>query len=131
MEETQEKLLHRERVKIEINDSRTPFADLDDEVKLAIRCALDKKAENMVVLDLREIASFAEFFVIASGNNQRQVQAVADEIAEQLKKLTDGQITDAFRAANFSPDDVDLMKFGFKARVEELDKATRQVSASN
>jgi ribosome-associated protein len=86
MEETQEKLLHRERVKIELPDTRTPFAELDEEVRLAIHCALDKKAENMTVLDIRQIASFAEFFVIASGNNQRQVQAIADEIVEQLKK---------------------------------------------
>ena len=40
----------------------------------------------MVVLDLRQIASFAEYFVIASGANQRQVQAISDEIEEQLKK---------------------------------------------
>ena len=40
----------------------------------------------MLALDLREIASFTEFFVIASGTNQRQVQAIADEIKEQLKK---------------------------------------------
>jgi ribosome-associated protein len=40
----------------------------------------------MVVLDLRQIASFAEFFLIASGANQRQVQAISDEIEEQLKK---------------------------------------------
>jgi ribosome-associated protein len=32
------------------------------------------------------VASFAEFFIIASGANQRQVQAIADEINEQLKK---------------------------------------------
>jgi ribosome-associated protein len=103
MEETQEKLLHRERVKIEINDSRTPFADLDDEVKLAIHCALDKKADNMVVLDLREIASFAEFFVIASGNNQRQVQAIADEIAEQLKKQLGARVirTEGYNTAEW------------------------------
>ena len=40
----------------------------------------------MVALDLRSIASFTEFFIIASGANQRQVQAIADEINEQLKK---------------------------------------------
>jgi ribosome-associated protein len=40
----------------------------------------------MVGLDLREIASFTEFFFIASGANQRQVQAIADEISERLKK---------------------------------------------
>ena len=52
-------------------------------------------------------------------------------LAEKLKQLTDRQITDAFRAANYSPDEVELMKVGFKGRVDELDKATRQVTASN
>ena len=66
-------------------DSRTPFSDLDPEVKLALHSASEKKATDMVVLDLREIASFTEFFIIASGSNQRQVQAICDEITEQLK----------------------------------------------
>ena len=86
MEELQEKSLHRSAVTIEAADAKTPFGDLDPEVKLALHCAEEKKAENLVVLDLRAIASFAEFFVIASGSNQRQVQAIADEINEQLKK---------------------------------------------
>lgn len=86
MEELQEKSLHREAVKIDLTSTRTPFSDLDPELQLAIRSAGDKKAMNMVVLDLREIASFTEFFLIASGANQRQVQAIADEINEQLKK---------------------------------------------
>lgn len=86
MEELQEKSLHRETVKVDIAQSRTPFEDLDPELQLAIRCADDKKAVNMIALDLREIASFTEFFLIASGMNQRQVQAIADEITEQLKK---------------------------------------------
>ena len=86
MEETQERSLQREAVKIEIADKPTPFAELDPEVQLAIRCAADKKAFDILALDLRDIASFTEFFIIASGSNQRQVQAVADEINEQLKK---------------------------------------------
>lgn len=86
MEELQEKSLHREQVKIEIPDVKTAFSELDGELQLAIECASEKQAMNMLVLDLREIASFTEFFVIASGANQRQVQAIADEINEQLKK---------------------------------------------
>lgn len=86
MEELQEKSLHRETAKVDLTAARTPFGDLDPELQLAIRSAGEKKAMNMVVLDLREIASFTEFFVIASGANQRQVQAIADEISEQLKK---------------------------------------------
>lgn len=86
MEELQEKSLQREVVKIEIPVERTKFEELDEELQLAIRCAADKKAEKMVGLDLRPVASFTEFFVLCSGTNQRQVQAIADEISEQLKK---------------------------------------------
>ena len=75
-----------EAVKIELAQTPLPFAELDPEVRLAVECAAEKKAFDMRVLDLREIASFTEFFVIASGANQRQVQAVADGIEEQLKK---------------------------------------------
>ena len=86
MEELQEKSLHRESVKIDISQAHTKFDELDESVQLAIRCALEKKAVNLIALDLREIASFTEYFVIASGTNPRQVQAIADEINEQLKK---------------------------------------------
>jgi ribosome-associated protein len=86
MEELQEKTLQRETVSTEITNTPTPFAELDDEVKLALTCASEKKAFDLRALDLREIASFTEFFIIASGSNQRQVQAITDEIEEQLKK---------------------------------------------
>ncbi|MGI8811719.1 MAG: ribosome silencing factor [Pyrinomonadaceae bacterium] len=86
MEELQEKSLQREIVKVDIAKAQTPFNTLDPELQLAIRMAGEKKAVAMIALDLREIASFTEFFVIASGTNQRQVQAIADEINEQLKK---------------------------------------------
>ena len=74
---------------VQVAEARTPFDDLDENVKLALHCASDKKAFNLTVVDLREIASFTEFFVIAGGANQRQVQAIADEIQEQLKKQLD------------------------------------------
>ena len=87
MEELQEKSLSpRESVKIEIPQATTKFEDLDENLQLAIMCAAEKKAEKMVALDLRPVASFTEFFVICSAANQRQVQAIADEISEQLKK---------------------------------------------
>ena len=86
MEELQEKTLNRETAAIEVAQKRLPFSELDEEVQLAIRCADDKKATRITVLDLRAIASFTEFFVIADGANQRQVQAIADDINEQLKK---------------------------------------------
>ncbi|CAN5116242.1 hypothetical protein BH20ACI2_BH20ACI2_19340 [soil metagenome] len=86
MEETQERSLQREAVKIEIAETPTQFSELDPDVQLAIRSASEKKAFDMIALDLRNIASFTEFFIIATGANQRQVQAIADGISEQLKK---------------------------------------------
>jgi ribosome-associated protein len=59
---------------------------LDDRLFGALHAASEKKAFDVVVLNLREIASFTDFFVIASGANERQVQAIADEIYETLKK---------------------------------------------
>ncbi|MBX3283429.1 MAG: ribosome silencing factor [Acidobacteria bacterium] len=86
MEELQEKSLARETARIEIATPATKYDDLDEGLKLAIRAAADKKALNIVGLDLRDIASFTEHFIIATGTNQRQVQAIADEIGERLKK---------------------------------------------
>jgi ribosome-associated protein len=59
---------------------------LDERVVLALQAASEKKAIEPVVLDLREIASFTDYFLIVSGANERQVQAISDEVYEQLKK---------------------------------------------
>ncbi|CAN5519269.1 hypothetical protein BH10ACI3_BH10ACI3_19220 [soil metagenome] len=109
MEETQERSLQREAVKIEIAETPTAFAELDPEVKLAIQCAADKKAFDLVALDLRSIASFTEFFIIASGSNQRQVQAIADEISEQLRKQLD---TRPVRIEGYNSADWVLLDYG-------------------
>ena len=61
-------------------------AQLDERMLTALEAAAEKKAINSVVLDLREIASFTDYFVITSGSNERQVQAISDEIVETLKK---------------------------------------------
>ena len=59
---------------------------LDERVVLALHAAAEKKAIDPTVLDLREIASFTDFFVITSGANERQVQAISDEVYDTLKK---------------------------------------------
>jgi ribosome-associated protein len=59
----------------------------------AVRAAEDKQAKDIRVLDLREITSFADHFVICSGNNTRQVQAISDEIEMRLKKLGERAIS--------------------------------------
>jgi len=64
----------------------TSSDQLDERVLAALHAAAEKKAFEAVVLDLREIASFTDFFIICSGANERQVQAIADEVYESLKK---------------------------------------------
>src|SRR4026209_1510027 len=59
---------------------------LDKRVLAALHAASEKKALEPVVLDLREIASFTDYFVIVSGANERQVQAISDEVYETLTK---------------------------------------------
>jgi ribosome-associated protein len=51
-----------------------------------VRAAESKKAIDIKVLDLTGITSFADSFVVCTGANQRQVQAIADEIGQRLKK---------------------------------------------
>lgn len=48
--------------------------------------ASDKKAEDVVLLDIRDITVIADYFVICSGNNSRQIQAIAESIDEELGK---------------------------------------------
>ena len=53
---------------------------------MAVRAAESKKATDIKVLDLTGITSFADYFVICTGANQRQIQAICDEVGMQLKQ---------------------------------------------
>lgn len=66
--------------------SEEKFAVLDERILTALNAAGEKKAIDIVVLDLRAVASFTDYFVITSGANQRQVQAISDEVADKLKQ---------------------------------------------
>jgi|SRR5437762_3119168 len=70
---------------------RTPapalrVSDLDDRLRRVLQAAAEKKAIEPTVLDLRGISTFTDFFVMFTGANRRQVQAISDEIVEQLKR---------------------------------------------
>ncbi|HUI42577.1 MAG TPA: ribosome silencing factor [Terriglobia bacterium] len=52
----------------------------------AVRAALDRKALQLSVLDLQEVSSFTDFFVICAGTSTRHTQAICDAIVEELKK---------------------------------------------
>lgn len=54
--------------------------------KRAIEALEDKKAEDLSILDISEVSVLADYFLIASGNNRNQVQALADNVEEVLGK---------------------------------------------
>jgi ribosome-associated protein len=54
--------------------------------KSVVEFALNKKAEDVVVLDMRKVANFCDYFVISTGNSDRQTRAIADGIIEGLEK---------------------------------------------
>lgn len=51
---------------------------------LAIEALEDKKAEDIRVIDISEVSVLADYFLIASGKNRNQLQALADEVEEKL-----------------------------------------------
>jgi ribosome-associated protein len=62
------------------------LSSFDERIRRALGAALEKKALDLTVLDLRGIATFTDFFVITTGTNRRQCQAISDEVVEQLKR---------------------------------------------
>jgi ribosome-associated protein len=61
----------------------------------ALRCAvlaLDKKAEDVRILDIRRISSIADYLVLANGHSDKQTQAIAESVRIELKKF--GQVLD-------------------------------------
>src|SRR5579862_1006342 len=65
-------------------ESRRKSHRLPSQVALAVSAALDKKAGDVAVLDLRTAGGFTDYFVICSGQNARQIRAIADAITEAL-----------------------------------------------
>lgn len=60
-----------------------------DSRKLALLCrelADNKKAEDLVILDVRELSSVTDYFVIVSGTSEPHLRAIADEIADKLRE---------------------------------------------
>jgi ribosome-associated protein len=59
---------------------------IDPSLDLYIKAILGRKATNVVVLDVADLTSYADVFIICSGRSNRQVSAIADFIKTDLKK---------------------------------------------
>ena len=96
-----------------------------DSRKLALLCrelADDKKAEDLVVLDVRELSSVTDYFVICSGTSEPHLRAIVDEITEKLRLdygLRPKAIDGTLRAAWIVLDYFDVIVHVMRADVRE------------
>jgi ribosome-associated protein len=67
-------------------ENEQQLMDKENQLSGAIEAALDKKAQDAVVLDLGEICSFTDYFLICTGTSTRHNQSIADHIEEILKR---------------------------------------------
>lgn len=67
-------------------DGGSPPGKAKDLALLCVNAALERKAKDLVLLKVRELSSFADYFIICSGTSDRQVRSIADHIEERLKK---------------------------------------------
>jgi len=99
-----------------------------DSKKLAVACrefADNKKAENIVVLDVHEISSITDYFVIASGTSEPHLRAISDEITEKLReeyelrpRAVDGTLQGGWLVLDFFDVIVHLMRTDVRAHYD-------------
>ena len=71
-------------------------------VRLAIQALEDKKGEDIRIIDNREVSVLADYFIIASGSNANQVQAMTDNVEEVLGKAGyEPKQIEGYRSANW------------------------------
>jgi len=71
-----------------VSDPRDPSAALPDSREMAVaaaRTAASKQGRQVVILDVRELITITDYFVIVSGTSDRQVKTLADEVVRELK----------------------------------------------
>jgi ribosome-associated protein len=99
-----------------------------DSRKLALLCrklADNKKAENIVILDVRELSSVTDYFVIASGTSEPHLRAIVDEITDRLREdsgvrptAVDGTIRAAWIVLDYFDVIVHVMRHDVRERYD-------------
>ncbi|MBW1918541.1 MAG: ribosome silencing factor [Deltaproteobacteria bacterium] len=62
-------------------------ATAGNKVQFCAQSLVEKKAQDLVILDVRSLSSFTDYFIICSGNSRRQVVALAQHLEEALRRL--------------------------------------------
>lgn len=99
-----------------------------DSKKLALLCreyADNRKAEDIVILDVRELSSVTDFFVIASGTSEPHLRAIVDEITDKLRdehdlrpRAVDGTLHTAWVVLDFFDVIVHVMRKDVRERYD-------------
>jgi len=99
-----------------------------DSKKLAQLCrdfADNKKAENIVILDVRKLSSVTDYFIIASGTSEPHLRAIVEEITAQLREehgvrplRTDGSVHGAWVVMDFFDVIVHVMRADVRERYD-------------
>ena len=88
-------------------------------------CADNKKAENIVILDVRKLSSVTDYFVIASGTSEPHLRAIVEEITDRLREehglrplRTDGTVHGAWVVMDFFDVIVHVMRADVRERYD-------------
>ena len=88
-------------------------------------CADNKKAENIVILDVRKLSSVTDYFVIASGTSEPHLRAIVEEVKDELREnhglrpvRTDGTIHGAWVVLDFFDVIVHVMRADVRERYD-------------
>lgn len=86
------------------------MSEVQEILETVVATCEDRKAENIVVLDMKQLTPIADYFVICHGNNERQVQAITRAVKEQLeKKGHDVKRMEGFEQARWVLLDIDTV----------------------
>jgi len=99
-----------------------------DSKKLATLCreyADNKKAENVVILDVRKISSVTDYFVIVSGSSEPHLRAITDEITDRLRedhqlrpRAVDGNAHAAWQVVDYFDVIVHIMRIDIRSKYD-------------
>ncbi len=74
------------------NKSDSPSIDSTDAARLSVDVALDKDASDLMMIDIRKVATFADFMVIMSADSPRQIDALAEDQVKSMKQKGDRKL---------------------------------------
>ncbi len=66
------------------------MSDIPELIKIVVETLKDKKAENLVLLDVKKLVPYADYFIIATGNSSTHVQTLADAVSNLIKEPEKG-----------------------------------------